>query len=134
MNFLYWFKEWRAKSKAASEADERRYQEELQAEACQLLSENAAELRHETDLLTRLRESDQFTLGLPQQFSNEKDNPWLKPPYIIERNNVLFGKYHHIRNNQSYFEQRAGSGLMEAYLQAYQEFSEARDKLIKAEA
>jgi phosphoglycerate-specific signal transduction histidine kinase len=122
-----------AERKRANEADARAYEEELQAETCQLVSEGIAELHHETSALQGLLASDYYALGIGSVCAGKEENPWADPRERIHKNNRLFELYQQICNNQTQFTQRAGAPLIQDYFNAYREFSEARDALVQAD-
>jgi hypothetical protein len=133
MHVVRWLREWYARHQAQGRADEQRYQEELEGDARQLLADEIGALHDEIQQLDDLLESDYYSLGIPLEFSGEKDNPWADPSQRIQRNNQHFQTYANIRNNERHFRQRAGDHLMVSYFEAYQVFSKKREDVITRE-
>lgn len=134
MNLFQKVRLWYASCKQAGEADRKHYEAELQAEAREFLAETAWKLRGDTKRIYDLLRSDMFSFGLPLEFSSERDNPWLDPPFRIERNNEAHAAWNRLTTNQRIFTERAGEWLVADFYTAYGGFAQALDELGKKES
>lgn len=134
MNLFKKLRTWYASCKQAGEVDRQQYEEELQAEAREFLSETAWKLRGETERIQQLLRSDMYTLGIPSQFASEGDSPWLDPRFRIERNNEALAAWNRLSTNQRIFTERAGEHLVADFYTAYGGFTNALDELGRRES
>ena len=133
MGLAEWLTNWYQGRKEKSEADTRLYEEEVNGEARQLISETIAEFKREQAQIHFLLESDLYRHGLESVGTMHEDNPWLTNEYRSERSRAAHEAYEYVRANQKHLVDRAGAWWVNQFFKQHRAVCTSLDKLTVAE-